>query len=101
VACLFCYAAIEDDTALLSINSQDFRVNLKNYLGVYVKIVPACDLFITIVAIFRYFLLRSSVLSTTGSAGILVASIVRELLGGPVVLRCQLVQLGRRSRSYS
>ena len=68
-------------------------MNIKNYLEVNVKIVPACDLFITIVAIFRYFLLRislgvvrSSVLSTAGSAGILVASIVCELLRGPVVL---------------
>ena len=63
VAGLFLYAANKDDTALLLINSQDFRVNIKNYLEVYVKIVPACNLFITISAIFllfRYFLLRIS-----------------------------------------
>jgi hypothetical protein len=67
-------------------------VNIKNSIEVYVKIVPACDLFITIAAISRYFVISSS--ESAGSAGILFASIVRELLGGPVVLGCQLVQLG-------
>ena len=80
-------------------------MNIKNSLEVYVKIVPAFDLFITIAAISHYFVIsssesawgvvRTSVLSTAGSAGILVVSIVRELLGGPVVLGCQLVQPGQ------
>jgi hypothetical protein len=84
-------------------------VNIKNSLDVDVKIVPACNLFITISAISCRFIIsssesawgvvRSSVLSTAGSAGILVASIVCELLGGPVVLGCQLVQPGQWSRS--
>ena len=68
-------------------------MNIKNYLEVHVKIVPAGNLIYYYIIIISYLLRRfspgvvkSSVLTTAGLAGILVASIVRELLGGLVVL---------------
>ena len=66
-------------------------MDIKNYLEVHVEIVPAGNLIYY--DMISYLLCRfslgggqCSVLSTAGSAGILVASIVRELLGGLIVL---------------